>query len=468
MDNNSTIPKPRRWVKRAAITVGVLILLAVALLITAKRYLKPELHDLQFSGSEIPGMHNCLWIGPVTYSQFNVAYPDEGAIYWPTVFKMPAGATLEITSDFPRLRYFSFHSYDSASRPYDSVYDEQLQPESGGNPFTTAGAEGRYKITVKQEKRPDGQKPDPNVLYLGDAGAAARIPMILRHYVPETGSDLTGGAGLPEVILITADGRRLKGQQMCEAIGSPQIGSANRTISTPTIPELLYKVMLMLPGNEKGHPARSTPEWLKFWGSKVAVQRIGPRNTIDKSIAKSRAGELPIASGFYANRQADYITSYINQEFGDVLVLKGKLPKTPATGWDWARGDYDMRYWSMCTNESLVTTRFASCVYDSNVIVDDQRNYTIVVSTKANRPSNATRECGITWLDWGEFGDGVGNANLGLLIMRNILPHRNFHQAIQNMPAMDGAEEFMGPYQPKSKYTGRKAFESTGCKETSP
>lgn len=459
--------KAQRWMKRLIVVISVLVITAIALVLAAKHFLNPQMNNIEFSGSETPNLHNCFWIGPVTYSQFNIAYPDEGAIYWPTVFQIPAGGKLEISADFPKVRYFSYHSYNKHTEPYDNILDEEIQPTNGSNPFITAGATGRYKITVKQEKRPVGRKPDPNVLYLGEAGETVLTPLILRHYVPETGDDLTGGSGLPKVTLVTADGKRLTGQAMCDAVSSPPPGSQKRTISTPTVPKLSYNLLLMLSGNEEGHPARSTPEWFKFWGGKTSLQRIGPRKKFDEAIAKIRSGELPIASGFYANQQAAYISTYISQKFNNVLVIKGKLPKTPASGHDWVKGNYDMRYWSLCTNEGLVTTRFSDCIYDSDVITDDQRNFTVVISTKVNRPANATKECGVNWLDWGDSGDGAGNKEIGLLILRNILPSKAFKPSIQNIPSMDGVGDFMGPYYPNSRYTDRKDFENIGCNDTS-
>lgn len=40
-------------------------------------------------------------------------------------------------------------------------------------------------------------------------------------------------------------------------------------------------------------------------------------------------------------------------------------------------------------------------VHDSHVVLDEQRNYTIVVSRAGNRPANARPECGVIWPDRG-------------------------------------------------------------------
>lgn len=134
----------------------------------------------------------------------------------------------------------------------------------------------------------------------------------------------------------------------------------------------------------------------------------------------------------------------------------------PASGWDITSGDYDLRYWSMCTNESIVTTRYSDCVYDSNVVLDENRNFTIVVSKAGNRPSNPTKECGVTWLDWGEKGDGAGNPKSGHINIRNMLGD-GFPHSIQNVSSTLSAEKDMGPYFPSTRYSSKAEFEARGC-----
>jgi hypothetical protein len=91
------------------------------------------------------------------------------------------------------------------------------------------------------------------------------------------------------------------------------------------------------------------------------------------------------------------------------------------------------------------------------------RNYTIVVSKRADRPDNARRPCGVAWLDWGEGGDGAGDPDYGLLIMRNMLVSPNFEHAIQRVERPSTEPDVMGPYFPRSVYSTVEAFEARGC-----
>lgn len=150
---------------------------------------------------------------------------------------------------------------------------------------------------------------------------------------------------------------------------------------------------------------------------------------------------------------------------GPVLVLRGTMPSVADTRssvrtMSTAR---QLRYWSICQNESLATTRVASCVADDRVPLSRGRSYTIVSSTRAARPTNAIARCGVAWLAWPAAGDGAGHLSDGLLIIRNMLPARSFGQAIQSVPRPDQERSTMGRYLPAGRYMTTRAFEARGC-----
>jgi hypothetical protein len=171
--------------------------------------------------------------------------------------------------------------------------------------------------------------------------------------------------------------------------------------------------------------------------------------------------------GLYSNRDSAYIYSHLSRGYGPLVVLEGTLPVFPHT----RRGQPVMaggqlRFWSLCTGESRVTTRTPDCLADRQVPIDSQRRYTIVVSKAGDRPANATARCRIGWLDWGERGDGAGNPEYGFLIMRNMLVSPDFEQAIQRIPRPGAEATTMGPYFPRTGYSTREEFEARGCAAT--
>jgi hypothetical protein len=95
------------------------------------------------------------------------------------------------------------------------------------------------------------------------------------------------------------------------------------------------------------------------------------------------------------------------------------------------------------------------CTHDEEVPLDVQGDYTLVISTAANRPSNTTAACGVIWLPAGPTAQTV-------VILRNMLPAPEFANAIQN--ATQGTElQTMGPSYPNGRYYTVSAFEQTGC-----
>jgi hypothetical protein len=137
------------------------------------------------------------------------------------------------------------------------------------------------------------------------------------------------------------------------------------------------------------------------------------------------------------------------------VIIRGRLPSFPDTdAGEAVMTGGQLRYWSMCTNEEY-TERVWACLADYQMVVNSQREYTVVVSTSSARPSNATARCGINWLPWGAAPDS-------LVIMRNMLPSPNFTQSVQNATAGHEPSD-MGPYYPSSQYTTTAAVESLGC-----
>ncbi len=125
-------------------------------------------------------------------------------------------------------------------------------------------------------------------------------------------------------------------------------------------------------------------------------------------------------------------------------------------------GRGQLRFWSLCTGESRVTTRTPDCLADRQLALGRRRAYTVVVSKPEDRPANARRRCGISWLDMGD-GDGDQRSDYAVLIMRNMLVAPTFEHAIQRVPRPGSEPQVMGPYFPRAQYAERADVEALGC-----
>ena len=416
----------------------------------------------------------CFWFGPMSIKDkvTNKAYPDAGALYWGARFRQPAGSTLKLEGQYPHARYMSVNSYGTVNgvqhAAVDALEDVRIKPDAGSvNPYKVGAkryAKKRsYTLTMTEGKASD----QPNVIDAPTTNNGAVQELIYRVYLPDKSKD-RNAKSLPRPVLTLADGTELRGQELCNSINDPQ-----RYFSFQTMPDAFYKNLVNLPGADPAtNPSFSPLRWEKFLNQPLALEvyRVGTPSVNDrlKDLALGEVG------GYYDNRNVKYAVGPINAAYGKVLVLKGKLPTTPATGPNIKKmGSGQMRYWSICENGSPVTTDAIGCVSDADVapVLTKGRRYTIVVSRKADRPKNAKTKCNVAWLNWGNQPDSLGRQT-GTLLLRNLASNPGFKNSLQKVTPDDidvlsesnaKHQKVMGAYQPTGTYTSKAAFQKTGC-----
>ena len=414
----------------------------------------------------------CFWEGPIStkrpstrgFDGRNFNFPEESATYWLARFSIPDGAKLILTGEYPYARYMSVNAYSDGA-PTDSLSDIRVKPDAGStNPFIPGHLRDvparSWTVTVLDEPVPAAGR-EPNTIY-AQAGAGAPIELAYRVYEADPGHpDLTGGAGLPAAQLELADGTTVDPAATCAQINDP-----DRDITVQTVPEALWENARGAPGcDRRTNPAYDPVRWERFFNVDYASLAVISDCTPEGREARF-AGPHELKGGFYSNRDSAYIYAHLSQVFGPVVVVQGRLPRFPRTYTEPRRmPDAEVRWWSLCTAESRVTTRTPDCLADRQVLERSGRNYTVAISTKANRPSNARARCGIAWLDWGDRGDGVGDPNYAALVMRNMLVSPDYERAIQRItePGTEPAQAVMGSRFPNTAYTTVEEFEARGC-----
>ncbi|MFM0205308.1 hypothetical protein PQR53_36420 [Paraburkholderia fungorum] len=411
-------------------------------------------HPLPASFSASHAMSTCLWQGPVgtAPTDVNEAYPDAGAQYWAAQFKIPSGARVFLKGQFTYSRYVSFNSYRTDNSPAVALTDYQIAPDAGStNPFI--GGAARYatnrNFTVEVVPTSEAGTPAPNTLY-ADSDYGQTITVWYRVYVPDKGADATGGVGLPELEVQQADGTVLTGANACNALSPSQT-----VVASPLIPAATYTSLRDQTGKPAGFPAFNPGVWMTQYNTQYGLQ----------CMFLGKCGGNPVRQvSFFANLDNAYVTALLNRAFGAVVVLQGRVPNAPKTfnnAPTMTTGQ--VRYWSICTNE-FYSQKGTVCLYDEQIPVDSNGNYTIVVSRSADRPSNATAACGRGFIAWSDAGDGMGHTDDGFLIMRNMLASADFSNAIQNTKTPGDEATVIGPYLPTISYTTTAAFQSLGCK----
>lgn len=410
----------------------------------------------------IPGPRTCFWArGPFSGDPYiNLAYPDANTFYWSAFFTVPEGATLRLEGDFPHSRYMSFISYDAAGRPIEALADYLIAPRPGAtNPFRpgadrTATKRG-YSVDIVDAPAtgalaegialPGAQRQVLNAPQYGPGQQA----VLYRIYANDAATPVSGGTSLPKPVLTMADGAQLRGAAACKALNAAQQPLLN--VAALGIPVAQYRQLTSQPGKPDTWPAQPDPRW--------HIQLDRP------SLIGIYTGEFAPAArrsegGFYPNPDNNYIRTILNLRFGPVAILRAKAPTTPRTrGGDATMGQGQLRYWSVCSNQSFANTRVNDCVFDEEIPVDAQGYYTIVISKAKDRPRNARPECGMQWLPVADDGDGIFDPDVAVLQIRHMLARPGFDQAIQNIPSDDKIAEVMGEYAPKMRYVTPNAVE---------
>lgn len=414
---------------------------------------------------------SCFWFGPYKLSNAatNAAYPEESALYWGARFNLPAGSRLHLDGSYPHARFMSLTSYVNNGVSQEALNDIDIDPKEGSsNPFIAGAnreaANRDFRVVVPGA----GVTPDPgeNAL-LAPSNNGSVQELIYRVYLPDSQSDAEPSS-LPIPTLVKQDATQVTGQALCD-----QINNSQRYFRMNTLPQSTYASYVKTQGADaKTNPARRNLRWEKYLNRDLALSifKYGTPSQADRLDDKD-LGEI---GAFYDNRAVKYLVGPINQGFGKVLVLRGKLPTFPNTGSNESTmGTGQLRFWSICQNSSPVETRGVDCVHDSELPLAAGRKYTIVVSTSANRPREATRACKVAWLNWGTEKDSLGRPS-GTLILRNLLADPNFANAAQKILLSDVAvtssgtdrqRTVMGSYLPTGNYfSSKRAFDrSSTC-----
>lgn len=348
-----------------------------------------------------------------------------------------------------------------------------------------------------------------------------------RIYLPDQGDGIDGGVPVPEVELTLENGEKLTGEAACRAVdsesktlteeGGKVENGKSETVRFGEVPEFMpEKVWYDLnhpeaapsPGcnvlvsinfgknecplwngsnpvsspkteliqvprsveNPAEFPAKPTENWRTQYNRRYLLQLWTGDTAPGAEAAPKRGND---GGGFFPNPDNNYIRQVFNRGFGKLVVLKGKMPTTPETSKShlatWPdMHNYQLRFYDMCSLSGMTVSQVLSCKDDEETTLQDsERHYTLVYSRAEDKPHNAVRFCGNSWLQWSTEGDanpGEPNPQFGYLTMRMLLPNPSFKNAIQYSTTPGTERAVMGEYLPTWKYEAEPSdFEAGGC-----
>ena len=406
------------------------------------------------AAQDIPGPRDCFWLrgphGPDPY--INLAYPDSNVFYWAAAFSIPENSKLFLKGDFPVARYMSLISYDQRGRPIESLADYLITPDINSvNPFVYGNDRlnefRSYEIEIVNEepvqRRETGRAElieSNNLLHAPEYGPGQQV-IVYRIYLPDENLEPNGGVSLPLPVVVK-DGKSYEGKDACKILNSFQPLAI--TLDAAGIPPIEYRRLASQLDKPITWPAQNPPNWY------IQLDR---QSLIGIYTGEFNKNAPRSTGGFFPNLDNHYLRTIVNRKFGKVLVIRAKAPNTPSTfKGNTTMNESELRYWSVCSNQSFGNTRVNDCVFDEEIPVDENGFFTLMISRLEDRPRNANKACGIAWLPIANDGDGVFDDDVAIIQFRHMLASENFENSIQSVENQADTKKVMRSYYPNGRY----------------
>lgn len=371
----------------------------------------------------------CAWQLMSNSTDLNVAFPDANATYWVLPYMLGAGDSISLAGTYPTARYFSLNTYGTDFNTVDTLRDNQIRPNSGGNPYASVNAaaqlgRGSWTATVVNGAADHSR----NQIRGLPAPGKQRIPLgflIIRVYVPNNAASNNGGVTLPDVTM--------------------HLGGSSIHLPPCAVP--------FNPQNYHGPIAAALTSVFDNAIGKAAANSF-PANSPEATFVNPAS-----TAGLFPNGDNKYIGAALTYRPGRVAVVRGKAPSFPNTraGASPAQPGVDLRYWSMCQNDKVSPYPVVACKSDFQTRLDSSGYYTYVVAAPQDMSSSSNPA--LTVIPWGST-----SVPKKVVFLRYMLPSQPFYpmtvqaeQANHTDPAST-----MGAYYPRATYCDVGVLRSRG------
>jgi hypothetical protein len=375
------------------------------------------------AGSVCPGWTSQANI--YTSNRFPFTIDTSGANYWGFNTPTTPGGSVVLQGQYPFARYFSILPNDFQTNNLHQQTDAFIDPDPGSaNPFRGPIPKGAGRnYTVKFVFSAPPANPEPNTSYVGATKDGQHpnpyVLFVYRIYGSLLGdTPNSGGEPLPAITYYDANGNVTAHYDECTPYPN----------GTPPAPAHVQRF-----------PTLPIP---------------GPRAAAKPVLSLSSNYHVPV--DLLANPDVQYASVFYSHRLGDLLVIHAKALSTPDTAGGqpvYATGK-DARGFTVC-GYNFYAGYANRCLMDHQLAVDKHGYYTIVISTLADKPKNATRANHVNWIDWGPYLDGQMTYRLFL---------RSQPKVAQLAAAIESghATKSIAAYVPQMSYCSVKTFQHGG------
>lgn len=377
-------------------------------------------------------------------------FPDPHCTYlFLPSFYAPFGSKVIVEGQFPHARFMSIqatpslHPENYREGAYGvgevPIVDVDIEPEPGHtNPFRTGAARNgllrSYRVTFDLAignpaelnpafrppffRAPGNNRIGGALIYQGPYGAGYSGghgrgvwdvgQLWIRYYAPDKAMSPLGGVPLPKLSYQLPDGRQYYIQ------ADLSVAEKNANLRKPA-PWTWPGDPLPADGSQGGWGKRFGIFRSVYTGVALNVAWLNWTQKYVRDLDKGVTGrgeDVPAPGNYSVGATECPYISYLVRgmalNWGKVAVLTGKLPTTPRTrDGEPVMEPAQARYWSLTANSNAYPDAdgyvgaVLHSIMDDEIVTDTQGRYVIVLSRDFERPSNATAENGVTWVNWG-------------------------------------------------------------------
>ena len=389
-----------------------------------------------------PALATCFWEGPISTNQPDDARLRRAQLQLPRGVGhllarplQPARRTRSLVLQRP-LSARPLHVAERLLRraPTDTLSPtSRSSPDPGTtNPFLPGAPARRapqrsWTVTVLDEPPPAGLAAAPNTLYAQPAAGASielALPRVRARPRPRPHRRHRAAArrcsSSPTAARRRAPPPATRSTTRTATItGADRAGGdlAGRRAAPPCDPQT--------------NPAYDPVRWERFFNLELRAARGDQRLHRRGPAGAPRRWRREVQGGFYSNRDSAYIYAHLSRDFGPLLVVRGKaaaLRRAPTR---------EPARMPDAQASLLVALHGRVAGHDPHPRLPrrppgPRPQRPRLHDRRQSRAPTARRtraaSCGVAWLDWGERGDGAGDPDYGLLIMRNMLVSPDFEQ----------------------------------------